>query len=140
MSKTGQQIEDDIYGFVKKSPLASLITGKVYKFGTRPRDSKKEDAVVKFVTGYERTDPLQGGTVVMNVFVPDIDPYKNGVFVRDIERCTEIEKAANEWVESFTTAKSNYLFRKAQTIYTEQEPEIKQHFVTIRLRFELSTF
>ena len=140
MSRTGQQIEDDVYGFVKSSPLASLITGDVYKFGMRPRDSREEDAIVQFVTGSDTTDPLQSGTVVINVYVPDINPYRNGVYVRDIERCTAIEIAANRWVESLTAAGSNYLFRKAQTVYTEAEPEINQHFVTIRLKFELTTF
>ena len=140
MSKTGQEIEDDVYGFVKDSPLALLISGDVYKDGVRPRDSEKEDAIVKFVTGYDGADPIQGGTVVINIYVPDADPYKNGVLVRDIKRCKEIEIAANEWVESFTVAKSNYKFKKAQTICTVAEPDINQHFVSIRLRFKLTTF
>lgn len=140
MNKTGQQIEDDIYVFVKNSPLASLISGGVYKFGMRPRSSQEEDAVVKFVTGEDTQNPLQSGTIVVNTYVPDIDPFNNGVLVCDIARCTEIEITANEWVESLTAAKSNYLFRKAQTIYTEEEPEINQHFVSVRLKFKLSTF
>lgn len=140
MSKTGQQIEDDIYVFVKNSQLASLINGGVYKFGTRQRDSNNEDAIVKFVTGYNTQNPLQSGTVVINIYVPDIDQLDNGVLVRDITRCTEIEIAANDWVESLTANKSNYLFEMAQTIYTEEEPEINQHFVSIRLKFKLTTF
>jgi len=140
MSKTGQQIEDDIYGFVKNSPLASFISGEVYKYGMRPRDSKKEDAIVKFVTGYNTENPLQDGTVVVNIYVPNIAQRKNGVLVRDITRCTVIEIEANKWVDSLTASKSNYLFSKAQTIYTEEEPEINQHFVSIRLKFRLTTF
>ena len=138
MTKTGQQVEDDIYGIVKTSPLASIINGSVYKFGTRPRDSKSEDAVVKFVTGYD--GQIQSGTVVINIYVPDFDASGNGVLVRDITRCTEIEIAANKWVDSLTADKSDYIFRLSQTIYTEEEPEIKQHFVSIRLRFKLTTF
>ncbi|MDR0385394.1 MAG: hypothetical protein LBH60_04895 [Prevotellaceae bacterium] len=136
MTKTGQQIENDIYGLVKSSPLASLINGGIYKFGTRPKDSTNEDAIVKFVQGYD--DQIQSGTVVVNVYVPDFDPYKNGVLVRDITRCEEIEIAANEWVQTLTA--ENYKFKLAQTIYTQEEPEINQHFVSIRLRLRLTTF
>lgn len=138
MTKTGQQIEDDIYGMTKGSQLALLINGGVYKFGMRTKDSKKEDAVIKFVQGYD--SQIQSGTVVINVFIPDIDPFNNGVFVRNITRCTEIEIAANEWVKTLTTGKSDYKFRLAQTIYTEEEPDIKQHFVSIRLKYRLTTF
>jgi len=138
MTKTGQQVEDDIYGMVKNSPLVSIINGKVYKFGMRPRDSKKEDAVVKFVTGFD--SQIQSGTVVINIYVPDFDAFQNGVLVRDITRCTEIEVAANKWIDSLTVEKTDYNFRLSQTIYTEEEPEINQHFVSIRLRFRLTTF
>ncbi len=96
MTKTGQQIEDDIFGLVKDSPLASLINGGVYLFGMRPKDSTKEDAVVKFVQGYD--NQIQSGTVVINIYVSDFDAYENGVLVRDITRCTEIEVTSNKWV------------------------------------------
>ncbi|MCL1932845.1 MAG: hypothetical protein FWF53_03385 [Candidatus Azobacteroides sp.] len=140
MAKTGQQIEDDVYETVKTGPLASVISGGVYKYGTRPRDSKKEDIIVKFVSGSGGEDPIQSGTVVVNIYVPDLDPYENGVSVRDISRCTEIENAANDWVKSLTANKSNYLFRTVQTIYTEEAAEINQHFVSVKLRFRLTTF
>jgi len=118
--------------------LVSIINGKVYKFGMRPRDSKKEDAVVKFVTGFD--SQIQSGTVVINIYIPDFDAFQNGVLVRDIARCTEIEVAANKWIDSLTVEKTDYNFRLSQTIYTEEEPEINQHFVSIRLRFRLTTF
>lgn len=138
MTKTGQQVENDIYGLVKNSPLASLINGGVYKFGMRPKGSTKEDAIVKFVQGYD--SQIQSGTVVINVYVPDFDAFDNGDLVRDITRCEQIEVAANEWVDTLTAGKSDYKFKKAQTIYTEEEPEIDQHFVSIRIRFRLTTF
>jgi hypothetical protein len=137
-SKTGKQVEHDIYVLVKNGPLASLINGEVYKFGTRPGDSTKEDAVVKFVQGYD--GQIQSGTVVINIYVPDFERYDNGVFVCDITRCEEIEVAANEWVKTLKAGKSEYIFRLAQTVYTEEEPKINQHFVSVRLKFKLTTF
>jgi hypothetical protein len=137
MTRTGQQIENDIYGLLKNSPMKSFISGEVYKYGMRPRDSKVEDAVVKFVTGLD--DEIQTGVVVVNIYVPDIDAFQNGVMVRNISRCTEIEVRANEWVKSLTAGTTDYLFSLAQTIYTEEEPEINQHFVTVRIKFSLLT-
>lgn len=133
--KTGQQIENDIYTMLEGSVLAAEISGKVYKFGLRPKDSVTEDAVVKFVEG--EGVQVVNGTVVVNIYIPDIDPYNDGMYVRDVLRCEQVEAKAGEWVEALTADKSNYLFRIAQTIYTEDEPLIKQHFVSVRLKFNL---
>jgi len=138
MTKTGQQVEDDVYGLVRNGPLAPLLSGGAYKFGMRPKGSAKEDAVVRFVQGHD--GQVQSGTVAVNIYVPDLDAHGNGVMVRDVARCAEIEAAANGWAKTLTAEKSNYAFRLAQTISTEEEPEIGQHFVSVRLRFRLSTF
>jgi hypothetical protein len=135
MMRTGQQVEDDVYEFLAGSPLRSFIGGEVYRFGMRPRDSVQEDAVVKFVTGL--AGEVQTGVVVINIYVPDIDAFHTGVLVRNIHRCKAIEIKAGEWVRSLTTGRSDYRFSPAQTIYTEEEPAIKQHFVTVRIKFEL---
>ena len=64
--------------------------------------------------------------VVVNIFVPDIDSSTAGYFVRNINRCKQIEMEANIWAAALTAAKSNYKFSLTQTIYTQEEPEIKQ--------------
>jgi hypothetical protein len=138
MTKTGQQIEDDIYELLNSGPLPSIVNGTVYKFGMRPKDSKLEDAIVRFVTGLD--GEIQEGVVVVNIYVLDFDAYQDGIMRKDITRCTELEIAAREWVKSLTTAISNYKFKLAKTIYTEEEPELKQHFVSVKLKFRLTTF
>ncbi|MDR2765132.1 MAG: hypothetical protein LBB90_08895 [Tannerella sp.] len=138
MTRTGQQIENDLYEFLKKSSLPGIISGNVYKYGVRPKDSVLEDAIVKFVEGSD--GDIQEGTVVVNIYVPDFDPYGDGILRKDIERCQEIEVAANTWVESLGAGRSDYQFRKAQTIHTQEEDEIRQHFVTVRLRYRVTTF
>ena len=112
-----------------------MVTGAVYRNGVRPRDSKKEDAVVTFVTGMAET-AVQNGVVLVNIYVPDIDPYCNGVMVEDSKRTEEIEAAAARWVSTLTCDKSNYKFRLAATIQTYADEEIKQHFVSVRLRYD----
>jgi hypothetical protein len=138
MAKTGKQVQGDVYRYFKSSTLYSMISGDVYRSdgenSLRPRDSKLEDAEVIFTTGIP--NQIQTGVVTVNIFVPDIDPYSNGVLVEDSERTEELEIAAGGWVDSLNAGVSNYKFHLQQTIYTEEEPNIKQHFVVVRLAYE----
>lgn len=134
MAKTGKQVQGDIYRLFKGSTLYTMISGDVYRNGYRPRDSRLEDAIVTFTTGIP--DQIQTGVVTVNIFVPDIDPYKNGVLVEDGRRTDELERLAQAWVDSLTAAVSCYKFKLMQTIYTEEEAEINQHFIVVKLGYE----
>lgn len=134
MAKTSKQVQGDIYQLLKDSTLYTMISGEVYRQGYRPRDSRKEDAVVIFTTGLP--DQIQTGVVTVNIYVPDIDPYQNGVLVEDGERTESIERLAQQWVDGLTTDRSCYKFRLQQTIYTEEEPDIRQHFIVVKLKYE----
>lgn len=134
MAKTGKQIQGDIRRLLKDSTLYTQISGEVYRNGYRPRDSKQEDAVVTFTAGLP--DQIQTGVVTVNIFVPDIDPDDNGTWVEDGRRSEELEKLAQEWADSLTAEVSCYKFKLQQTIYTEAEPDIHQHFVVVKLKYE----
>ena len=134
MAKTGKQVQGDIYQLLKGSTICSMISGDVYRNGYRPRNSSLEDAVVTFTAGLP--DQIQTGVVTVNIYVPDIDPYDNGVFVEDGHRTEELERLAAEWVDSLTAAVSCYKFKLQQTIYTEEEAEINQHFVVVKLGYK----
>jgi hypothetical protein len=134
MAKTGKQVQTDIYNLLRHSPISSMISGAVYRRGYRPRDSRLEDAVVAFTTG--TPTEIQQGVVTVNIYVPDIDPYSNGVFVEDGQRTEELERAAADWVDSLSAAISCYRFELQQTIYTEEESDINQHFVVVKLRYD----
>ena len=134
MPKTSRQIQGDVYRKLLKSPIAETITGGVYREGLRPRDSPNEDAVVIFTAGV--TGDIQSGVVTINIFVPDIDPYDNGVLTEDSARTEEIERAAQRWVDSLSTRDSNYRFRLQQTIVTDEAPELHEHFIVVRLEYD----
>lgn len=134
MAKTGKQVQGDIYQLLKGSTICSMISGDVYRNGYRPRNSSLEDAVVTFTAGLP--DQIQTGVVTVNIYVPDIDPYDNGVFVEDGQRTEELERFAAEWVDSLTAAVSCYAFKLQQTIYTEEEAEINQHFIVVKLGYK----
>lgn len=133
--KTAKQIQTDILRLLEGSSLVSEINGGIYRSGYRPRDNRTEDIVVIFTTGIP--DEIETGIVTLNIFCPDIDPYGNGVLVEDGQRTEELEILASEWVESLTTEVSNYKFELQRTIYTEGEPDINQHFVVVKLLYEL---
>lgn len=133
MAKTATQIQGDVYQLLKNSTLCSMISGDVYRKGMRPRDSKLEDAVVIFTTGLP--DQIQTGVVTINIYVPDIDAYNNGVMVENGLRSSQLELLAAEWVDSLKAGVSNYKFRLQQTIYTEEDAAIKQHFVVVKLHY-----
>lgn len=135
MNKTGKQIQGDIYQLLRDSTLAGNISGEVYRRGYRPRDSRKEDAIVAFTTGL--AGQVQKGVVTVSIYVPDIDPYGNGVLTEDGERLEQIEALAAEWVEEISYSSSAYKFRLQQTIYTEDDAVINQHFVVVKLGYEL---
>lgn len=135
MAKTSKQVQGDIYRMLRDSIMSQQLSGQIYRQGIRPRDSQKEDAVVIFTTGLS-DDDIETGVVTVNIFVPDIDPYNNGVFVEDVSRVEQVEYMAQQWVNSLTCDKSCYKFRLQQTIYTEEEADIRQHFVVVKLAYE----
>lgn len=133
MAKTGKQIQGDVYRLFKDSTLYTMISGEVYREGYRPRDSRLEDAVVIFDTGL--SDEIQTGIVTVDIYVPDIDPYGNGVLVEDGQRTEQLERLAQAWADSLTAEVSCYMFKLGATIYTEYEPDINQHFVVVKLKY-----
>lgn len=135
MAKTAKQVQTDIIALLRGSELAAEISGEVYRNGLRPRDSRLEDAVVIFTTGLP--DEIETGVVTVNIYVPDIDPYENGVLVEDGERTEKLEILAQGWVDSLLGSGTNYVFELRQAIYTEAEPDIKQHFVVVKLGYRL---
>jgi hypothetical protein len=133
--KTAKEIQGDVIGLLKNSGLAGTVNGRVFREGYRPRNSRAEDIVVIFTTGLP--GQLHVGVVTVNVFIPDIEDQDSGVAVENGRRCGELEVACSDWVESLTTAVSDYRFTLQQTIYTENDAEIKQHFVVIKLKYEI---
>lgn len=134
MTKTGNQVIGDVRLMLEESALAEKLSGKVYRRGTRPRDSRLEDAVVDFAAGIP--GEIQTGVAIVNIYVPDIDSDGDGTWVENGERIEEVERFAQAWVDNLTTADSCYKFRLSQTIHAEEDTEIHQHFVTVRLRFD----
>lgn len=135
---TAKQVQTDVIALLQGSELAASISGKIYR-GTaddsyRPRDSKKEDIIVIFTTG--TAEQIEEGTVTINIYVPDVSVYGDGTLMEDGSRTLELERLAAQWVDSLQDCKTDYRFTLQQTIWTEREPSLNQHFVVVKLAYQ----
>ena len=134
--RTSKEIQTDLLALLVDSPLAQAVSGKVYRGGQRPRDSKNEDITLHItsVTASQR----QEGVAVVNIFVPDIPVGMTATLAEDARRTAELERIATNWAEGLTTnLTGEYLIRLASAVYTMQEKETKEHFVGVKLRFSI---
>ena len=144
MAKTAKQVQTDIITLLEGSILAQGVNGEIYRAtpdsSYRPRDSRKEDIEVIHTSGLP--NQRQTGVVTIRVWVPDIDPYGNGVLVEDGARTAEIETLAQRWADTLTESQPepDYLFGLQRTICTEAETDIAQHFVSVRLTYSVYDF
>lgn len=134
-SKTGSEVVGDVMGLLRGSALAGLAGGRVYRAGYRPAGSVAEDIVVAFTAGL--AGEVSSGVVTVNAFVPDV-PLGDGTLVCDGARCAAYEAAAAAWAAGLTCAASGgYRFRLARAISTARAEGAGQHFVTVRLGYDL---
>ena len=134
MIYTGNEILSHMFAVLKDSDLVKKkIGGKLYKRGTRPLDSAAEDAVIGFLSG--TATQVQEGFVVLNVYVPNIKT-KAGNTMCNITRCQTIEKLLVS-IPDLLTAQGNVKFETSDMICTLDEPDINQHFVSLKMRFKV---
>ena len=131
MKKTEIQIERDFYQFIKDSDLGAALRGTVYRSEMRPTDATDEDLVVKFLAGTD--EQIQRGTVVLNLYVPDID-YTDGRKVADKKRIGDLQELILDFVE--TCDDNDYLIELDGTPYSTTNTDIEQHLIVTRLKFQ----
>ena len=128
MNYTAQQLEDHLYALVKAYDWG--VSGEVYHGGMRPRDSRLENIIVSYVSGL--AGEVQSAILYVNIYVPDIDPYANGVLVQDMGRTAALEGKAQEFAATLTD--SQFKWELYGNIHTTEAIDIKQHAVVIPLQ------
>lgn len=116
------------------SPLAGALSGDIYLRGTRPRDSKAEDAVLSFVAGIP--GEIETGVVCINIYVADIDPDDNGTSIEDFERTSELEAIAAQWADDMEADASEYLVRLYEPVHVSEAQENRQHFIVVKFKYQ----
>lgn len=133
--RTGKEVQTDIINLLSDSALAAAVSGGIYRNGCRPRGSGLEDIVVTFTAGL--ASEVETGVVTVNIFVPDITPYAdNGVRVEDMKRTAQLERAAQNWVDTLKAGVSNYLFSLQSTISTSIDSIAGEHYIVVRLAYK----
>lgn len=132
---TGGQLETLLYQSVKA--LNPPISGGVYYQGTRPmqndgNSAPKEDIIVKAIAGSGRQ--VNEGTCVVNAYIPDI-VAASGTNYADKTRCDALELWLEDLPEQLTQM-GDVHFEKAAMVVTIDDPAIKQHFVSLKMKFK----
>lgn len=129
--KTEQQIERDFYLFIKQSSLGQAIKGTVYRSEMRPANAQTEDLIVKFYTGID--SQVQTGTVILDLYVPDV-PYGNdGRKVSNKQRIGELQELIQSFVND--NAETEYWMETETSPYTIEVEDIEQHCIKSRIKF-----
>ena len=131
---TEGQIENDFRNMLCDSKLSKAITGDIYFETMRPRDSKLEDIVIIFTEG--DAGEIQTGKVTLNIFVPDIAPFVDGVRVKDKSRLDYLSSLAQEWIEGINPSMTRYKILNRATITTSSDDGIQQHFIAVHLWYK----
>lgn len=131
MRKTASEIVNDIKSIISDSELAKSVNGGIYGSGERPANSRMEDIIIILSKGY--FGDIDSGTITLNIYV-DQDPDCEMETEEDSERAREIERLAQDWVDSLD-ASTNYLFEQVNVIKTWPDRETHQRFVAVILSY-----
>lgn len=135
MIKTESQIERDFLAFVKASALGAAVKGDTYRSGMRPADARTEDIVIKFLAGTDRQ--VQTGTVIMNIYVPDISYGTRGRKVTDHKRIADLQLLVRDFIGR--GGSEEYLLDTGSTPRTEEIEGMEQHVICVRINFQRIT-
>lgn len=129
MRKTGLAIEEYIHGLLKGQVV---VSGGVYRNGTRPFDSNVEDVVVSFLTGRDSLDGFsQSGVVNVNAYVP-IRNFGGPLLVKDVKRCEELEEAISQLVDAHRTGDFLLVLDGTPTTFSEEGFSV----VNVRVKYK----
>lgn len=136
----GGKLEQIIYERFKSFVKDNMpIGGKIYYRGLRPiqenSSSYKEDAVIGFLTGVG--GDLQEGSLVINVYVPDVLGAKSGLYLMNKSRCDAVADALEKFVSYVNSKGCEVFLKQSEMIYTFAEEAIRQHFVSLKLDFKV---
>lgn len=131
--KTALDQDTAIYRLLNITAVTSVISGSIYK-GNRPADSILEDIVINTITLGDGT--RQHGVSNVNIYVPDIATTISGKqqFLTNTARLITLANIVNPLLEE-TDGDDFVLWIDSTQII--DEPEIKQHFMNIRLEVQM---
>ncbi|KAA6350870.1 hypothetical protein EZS27_001717 [termite gut metagenome] len=126
-----------LYGILFNSPVKNAISGGIYVGDDRPEDSTDEDIVVNSIDLTQDYLP-QTGTSNVNIYVPDANLNIGGKQQLQANRI-RLKALSEKTMDVLRSANvaGLKLMPASQTILAE--PGVKQHYVNIRIDWNIQT-
>lgn len=126
-----------LYGILMKSPVKNAISGNIYVGDDRPDDSDDEDIVVNSIDLTQDYLP-QIGTSNVNIYVKDMPTKINGKQQLKANR-TRLKALSEKAMKALRGAIVPGLKFTIENQAVLGEPSVKQHFVNIRISWNIQT-
>lgn len=135
--KTTFDTDTFLFSLLRESPVSAAINGGIYVGDDRPDDSIKEDIVVNSIDLTQDYLP-QIGTSNVNIYVPDKSVKIGGKQQLQANR-TRLKALSEKAIAVLRGANITGLkiILESQTILAE--PSVNQHFVNIRINWNIQT-
>lgn len=135
--KTSFDLDEMVVKLLSKSDAKKSISGGIYFQNDRPGDSAKEDIVVNTISVSQEYLP-QTATGNVNIYVPDVIRKIGGVerFMPNNKRLSELSKVV---LRVLRDARLDGLKVISESQSVLQEKSINQHFVNIRITWNIQT-
>ncbi len=131
--KTSNAILSDIYTIVQASPINAL-SGGIYK-KTRPTDSVLEDCIISLIAG-STAKFLQDGAIYVKLYYLDIN--QNNTYYEDATNGSVLEALLLDLSETLLSTPGYSFDVQSRETLIEAMVDIHQHFVTLKINFQLT--
>jgi len=135
--KTTFDTDAILFSLLKNSAVKNAISGGIYVGEGRPDNSEDEDIVVNTI--YLTQDFLpQIGTSNVNIYVPDTYVEIKGMKQKKSNR-VRLKALSERTMDVLKNAKVEGLMFTVESQNTLALPDIGQHFVNIRINWNIQT-
>ena len=131
--KTQNEILTDIFLLINASPITAL-NGGVYK-KTRPTNSELEDCVINVIPG-TAAKFLQNGALYVKIFYKDI--FANNTYYEDSVNAQSKELLLYNFSETLLRTVGYHFDIRSRELYSESVSEIYQHYVILKINFQIT--
>lgn len=135
--KTSFDTDAILFDLLSKSPVKTAISGGIYVGDDRPDDSMDEDIVVNSIALTQDYLP-QIGTSNVNIYVSDTNKKIQGKQQLKANR-KRLDELTQNAMNVLRSAKIAGLLFSIENQTVLAEPTIKQHFVNIRISWNIQT-
>ena len=126
-----------LYDILYQSPVKNAISGDIYVGDDRPNDSQDEDIVVNSIDLTQDYLP-QIGTSNVNIYVSDKN-FKIGNKQQLKSNRVRLKALSEKTMEALKNAKVPGLMFTTESQTILAEPSVKQHYVNIRISWNIQT-